>query len=444
MIPYKLADTGPAFSQIQLVSPLARAVWNHYQLNQPGREWLETMYLAMARYDDWLMEYRNTRGTGAVEAFCTFDTGHDLSPRFWFAPDRCRDNEATKYDPESPTIPYLAPDLTANIACQREYLGRITEELGGDPSPWKTKWETSIDALFEYCFDPDHDFFYDRDAAGHLVRVQSDVLLRVVASEVGDEELFETVLRKYLMNTSKFLAHYGFTSIAMDDPRFDADHTRNSWGGPVNALSLIRAPHAFEHRGRTAELAAASRPVLAAFAHAETFPQCLDPWSGTDGYTSVYSPAILWYLDAIERYCGILPVTGVARSWTDEDGENGIWFTGLPPTRPTDGHADAAEAVAYARTVGEHHFELAADDEHTLTFRDGVEHLSFPRGWRVETDRLGEPTAVVGLTPRPVSGELTYAGQRIGLTLGPNDRVELEGMRETSRRSIGFVPPQTG
>ena len=42
---------------------------------------------AMARYDAWLARYRDTRGTGGVEAFCAFDTGHDLSSRFWHMPD---------------------------------------------------------------------------------------------------------------------------------------------------------------------------------------------------------------------------------------------------------------------------------------------------------------------------------------------------------------------
>lgn len=444
LIPYKVTDAGPGFSQIQLVTPPARSVWTHHRLGGGDREWLRRMYESLIRYDRWLAQHRDTRGSGAVEAFCTFDTGHDLSPRFWFTPDRCRDGEASRADPEAPGVPYIAPDLTAAVACQREHLGRIAAELGEDPAPWRQRRESSVHALFEQCYDPEDAFFYDRDAFGAPVRVQSDVLLRVVAAEVGDEDLFETVLRRHLMHTGKFLAHYGFTSIALDDPRFDADHTRNSWAGPVNFLSLLRAPHAFEHRGRTAELAVASRPVFAALAAGETFPQCMDPFSGDAGYTSVYSPSILWYLDAVERYSGILPVPGARRSWTDHNGEPGLWFTSLAPTRLGSGHGQDAQAVAYARTVRGIRYELAADDEQTLTARDGEEHLRFPRGWRVETDGDGEPTAVVGVLPRPTAGTLHHAGRSLPLTLGPNERVELTEMRETGRRSPGFVPPQHG
>ena len=180
------------------------------------------------------------------------------------------------------------------------------------------------------------------------------------------------------MHTGKFLSHYGFTSLALDDPRFDANAGRNSWGGPVNFLSLIRAPHPFEHHGRFAELALTAAPILAAVAIADRFPQCLDPWSGEAGFTEQYSPAILWFLDAVERHFGILP---------RPDGE--LWFSGMSPTRLE--HGASAEAIAYSRAVSGVGFELAADDERVVVLRSGLPHLAFPRGWRVVTDAAGRP-----------------------------------------------------
>jgi hypothetical protein len=415
MIPYKVTDAGPGFSQIQIVTPLARTVWNHYLLAGRDRDYLRRMYDAMARYDQWLATYRNTRGTGAVEAFCTFDTGHDLSPRFWFAPDRAYQNEATLVDPASPTMPYVAPDLTANVACQRVYLGRIATELGEDGSPWQEKAAASLAALEEQCWDEADGTFYDRDRSGEFVRVLSDVLLRVLACEVGDDAFFAEALERHLMSTRRFLSHYGFTSLAMDDPRFDADYTRNSWGGPVNFLSQVRAPHAFEHHGRVAELGIAAMPVLDALAGADRFPQCLDPWSGEAGYTEVYSPSILWFLDAIERWCGILE---------RPDGE--LWFSGLTPTRL--GHAPAS-AVAYTRIVDGVRFELAADDTEVVVYRDGAEHLRFPRGWRVVADRTGRPVSVVGLAAAPIAGELRIDEEAAGsrFELDGNAHVALDG-----------------
>lgn len=425
MIPYKVTDSGPGFTQIQLVTPFARTVWNHYLLTDRDAVYLRRMYDAMVRYDAWLATYRDSRATGGVEAFGTFDTGHDLSPRFWFMPDRPL-KDARFADLLNPLLPLVAPDLTANIAAQRAYLGRIADELGLDGDPWRVKHAASVEALFVQCFDADDAMFYDRDAQGDLRRVQSDVLLRVMECEVGDDEFFAAVLGRYLMHTGKFLAHYGFTSLALDDPRFDANAGRNSWGGPVNFLSLIRAPHPFEHHGRVAELALTAQPVLTALAIGDRFPQCLDPWSGEPGFTEQYSPAILWFVDAVERHFGILP---------RPNGE--LWFSGMSPTRLE--HGASAEAIAYSRVVDGARFELIGDDERTVVLRDGERHLSFPRGWRVVTDAAGEPIAVVGLAAREVTGRLETSSRAHDLAVGPNERVDLATGERTAR---GFTPPR--
>ena len=414
MIPYKVTDAGPAFSQIQIVTPLARSVWNHYLLTRDD-SYLATMYSAMARYDAFLARYRDTRGTGGVEAFCTFDTGHDLSPRFWFVPDRGYQNDARQYDPASAVLPYVAPDLTANVYCQRVYLGRIASALGR-AHEWDALAEASLAALYAQCFSDG--LFFDRTALG-LNRIESDVLLRVLACEVGSADFFASSLASSLMNTRKFFAHYGFTSIAMDDPRFDHDYTRNSWGGPSNFLSLIRAPHAFEHHGHVAELALSAMPVLSAVGQWDVFPQCLDPWTGAAGFTTVYSPSILWLLDTVERHFGILP---------RPDGE--IWLSGLVPTRLE--HGSAATATAYSRVVDGVLYELAGDDDLVVALRDGVEWLRFPRGWRVVL-RDGEVDHVVGLAGARVSGSILG----IALDVAPNEQVSLDG----SRTAPGFVAP---
>jgi hypothetical protein len=426
MLPYKVSASGPDYAQIQMVTPLARTVWNAYLQGDGDLGYLRTMYDAMARHDDWLARHRNTRGTGCVEAFCTFDTGHDLSPRFWHVPDTCPDGDASRYDEDSVILPFLAPDLTANVACQRTYLAVIATELGEDPVPWERKAQASFDALFAQCWDEEDGFFYDRDAEGRLVRLQSDVLLRVLACEVGDERFFAASLRRYLLNTRKFYPRYPFPSLALDDPRFDHDSTHNSWGGPTNFLTLLRAPHPFERHGHVTELAAATMPILAAVARMDRFPQCLDPWTGEPGFTERYSPAILWLLDAVERTCGILPRPG-----------GSIWFTGLTPSNPD--HGEVVEAVASARTIGGVRYELVVTREEATVYRDGDEYLRFPRGVRVILDPEGRPAEAVGMVPRPISGDLVIEGVASSLSLRGNERFDLRTGEPL--RSPGVVAP---
>jgi len=432
LLPYKVTPQGYAYSQIQTVTPLARCVWLHAQRMADPGDYLRTMYAAMTANDAWLARHRNTRGTGAVEAFCTFDTGHDLSPRFWFAPDRAFGGDAAQVDPSSPTLPYLAPDLTANVVCQRRYLALIAEAIGEDGVHWEVAAEASEAALWRHCFDEADGIFYDRDRTGAQVRVQSDVLLRVLACEVGDADFVTAALERYLMHTGKFLAHYGLTSLAMDDPRFDHDFRRNSWGGPVNFLTMLRAPAAFERHGHVAELGLITMQVLSALARADRFPQCLDPWSGDAGYTEVYSPSILWFLDALERYCGVL-----------EQADGSVWLSGLTPTRLD--HGTAAQAVASGRRVADTDYALVADDALVDVYRNGELWLSFPRGVRVELSPDGAIAAAVGLAAAPVAGSLFRHGAAVDtveLELAPNERIAFVDGQPQSRSNPGFVAPR--
>jgi hypothetical protein len=428
LFPYKLTADGPAFSQIQLVTPLARCVWNHYCLNGRDHAFLAGMYAAMARYDDWLATWRDTRGTGAVEAFCAYDTGHDLSPRFWHVPDSPWRNDPKRCDPDSPILPFIAPDLTANVACQRRYLARIAEELGEDGASWRDKAARSTAALFEHCFDETDGFFYDRDRNGHHVRVQSDVLLRVLACEIGDDTLFEAALERYLLNTRKFFARYPLTSLALDDPRFDPAFDYNSWCGPTNFLTLIRTPHAFEHHGRHVELTWIMQPILAALARSQRFAQTLNPFTGTAGFTEVYSPAILCMLDFVERLCGIQP---------RPDGE--VWFTGLIPAQME--HRHEAHETAYARTVDGQRLELVNTLAATTAYRDGAPLFTAPRGVRIATDRRGAIVSITGMSAGIVEGRLETANGELSFSVAPNERLELAGDRLVGSHRPGLVSP---
>ncbi|WP_405156472.1 MGH1-like glycoside hydrolase domain-containing protein [Paenibacillus sp. FSL K6-0108] len=429
LLPYKLTENGPSFRQIQLVTPLARSVWNHYQLHGKNLSFLKTMYKAMVHYDEWIATYRNTRGTGCVEAFSTFDTGHDLSPRFWHVPDTPYMNDAASYHPDSPVLPFLAPDLTANMYCQRMYLSRMAEELGESGGDWKAKAETSLESLFRYCYDEEDMFFYDRDRNDEWVRVQSDVLLRVMACEVGDREMFDHMLRRYLLNTSKFFAKYPFTSMSMDDPRFDPFSSYNSWGGASNFLSLIRAPHAFEYHHRYVELTWVLQPILSSLSKAKRFAQAVSPWTGEEGFTETYSPSILCLLDYVERLCGIMPV-----------GSDQLWFTGLLPIDMDHGE-EVAGHTAYSRTMNGLHFELVNTPERVTVYQDGKALMGGPAGIRFITDRSGHLEGVIGMSVRTIEGELIYRGNSIPIRIKGNELQRYaEGSLKTER-DIGIIYP---
>ncbi|QAY65265.1 MGH1-like glycoside hydrolase domain-containing protein [Paenibacillus protaetiae] len=430
LMPYKVTGAGPAYRQIQLVTPLARSVWNHYRFHNAGVSFLEEMYGAMSRFDEWLARYRNTRGTGCVEAFCAFDTGHDLSPRFWHVPDTPHLSDARLFSPESPVLPFLAPDLTANAYAQRIYLARIAEELGhSSASDWLEKASQSRQSLFSYCYDEADGMFYDLDRSGCMVRIQSDVLLRVLACEVGDRAFFDAALKRYLLNTSKFFSKYPLTSIAMDDPRFDPSSSHNSWAGPVNFLTLLRTAHAFEHHGRVVELTWLMYPIMSAMARMTRFPQTLNAWTGEEGYTDTYSPAILCVLDFVERMSGIMPTP-----------EGLLWCTGLVPY-PMDHGEEVAEETGYSRMVDGALLELVNTRHGCALWRDGELLLRFPYGTRAILNRRGELIGITGMLASDVEGSVQWSGREYPLRIKGNETQRLEGGSFVTVLDIGLVTP---
>lgn len=429
LLPYKVTKDGAIFKQIQLVTPLARSVWNHYKLNGKDKAFLTQMYHALSAYDQWLADYRDTRGTGCVEAFCTFDTGHDLSPRFWHIPDTPHQNDPKRYDPNSPLLPLLAPDLTASVYCGRKYLARMAEELGEDPAPWEAKAAATKQALMTHCLDVNDQFFYDIDRHGGQVRIQSDVLLRVLACEAVDDDFFADALKRYLLNTRKFFARYPLTSIAMDDPRFDPSSDYNTWAGATNFLSIIRTPHAFEHHHRYVELTWLMQPILSAMGRMERFSQCLSPWTGAEGFTETYSPAILGVLDYIERLCGILP-----------KGEDTLWFTGLMPYGMDHGQS-LAETTAYSRRVEDSLYELHNTSTLCEIYQNGQLLYQFPAGVRVVTDREGQLQGLIGMTIQPVEGELWFDGRELPFRIEGNQRLRYEAGGFVSEANPGMIAP---
>jgi len=431
LMPYKLTATGPVFRQIQLVTPLARSAWNHYKRNGKDREFLRKMYDSLSRYDDWLATYRNTRGSGCVEAFCTFDTGHDLSPRFWHVPNTPHLGDPAHFHSDSPVLPFLAPDLTANVYCTRKYLSFMAKELG-EPEyilhSWAIKAEQTRQALMTYCYDELDAFFYDLDRHGQFVRVQSDVLLRVLACEVGDDEFFAESLRRYLLHTRKFFAKYPLTSIAMDDPRFDPSSQYNTWAGTTNFLSLIRAPHAFEYHGRYVELSWLMQPIMSAISRMTRFSQCISPWTGEEGFTELYSPAILCVLDFVERLCGVFPTA------------NGqLWFTGLLPY-PMDHGDQPGEQTAYSRLIDGSKYELVNTREQSCIFRDEQLQYRLPYGIRVVTDRTGHLQSLIGMVVGQVEGTLWYDGLEIPFCIAGNEVLQYVDGGLKSIAQPGIIP----
>jgi hypothetical protein len=308
-LPASIKTSEVGFGQIQMVVPIAATAWELAQLTGDD-ELLVTAYNACSRWDAWLRQYRDTRKTGLVEGFCTYDTGHDNSPRWKGIPNRCPDADARRYPPID-TMPRLCPDLSATVFGARMALAHMATALGkGDEAArWHDDAEKMRQLIIDRLYDPKDAAFYDLDAKNKFVRVRGDVISRVLGEHVlrrydaKDKAIFEAIWTRQLHNPKAFWAPYPFPSIAMDDPTFVRPIPRNSWGGATQALTALRVPRWMEHYGKRAEMNHLMQQWCEAIMRHTEFRQQMDPLTGdfTQADPSGYSPAALVFLDFTRR-----------------------------------------------------------------------------------------------------------------------------------------------
>lgn len=305
-IPCSVKNTGAGWGQIQMVVPIAATAWELAQQTNDS-ELLETAYAACARWDQWLVRYRNTRGTGLCEGFCTYDTGHDNSPRWAGLPNRCPDADARKCPPIA-SLPRVCPDLSATVHGGRIALAAMARALGknDEADRWTEAAETLRKNIVDRLYDEHDEAFYDLDAQNQFVRVRGDLITRVLGEHIVDQKLFEEIYHKQIHNPAAFWAPYPLPSIALNDPSFVRPIPRNSWGGASQALTALRAPRWMEHYGKPADLAQLMHQWITALVRASGFWQQMDPLTGNFTQdSSGYSPAALVLLDFTWRLHGV-------------------------------------------------------------------------------------------------------------------------------------------
>lgn len=231
----------PGYGQIQIVYPLAASAFEIYE-KSGDRDFLRRSYDACAKYDAWLVRFRDTMGTGLVEMFCEYDTGHDNSPRVTDGgiPHACPDREASNC-PKSAILPIAAPDLSACRYRALRALGDMARALGDEDAgkAWDKKAETLKARIYEVCYDPGDVFFYDVDKTGAFRRYRAEHIFRLFLCGVLEQPDFDRIYKKHIINPLSFGTPYPFPSVAIDDAHFQGQRLSNNWGGMAQAHTAL-------------------------------------------------------------------------------------------------------------------------------------------------------------------------------------------------------------
>lgn len=397
--------TATGYGQIQMVVPIAATAWELSQ-KTGDHELLEKAYESCGRWDTWLRRYRNTRHTGLCEGFCTWDTGHDNSPRWAGIPNRCLDGDARKCPP-LPSLPRLCPDLSATVYGGRIALSAMARALGknSESDRWLVDAEAIRAAIITRLYSEEDASFYDLDAQSHFVRVRGDVISRVLGEHVADQKMFDAIYQRQIHNPRAFWAPYPLPSIALDDPSFVRPIPRNSWGGASQALTALRAPRWMEHYGKPVDLAHLMSQWVEAILRAGKFLQQMDPMNGSfTPDVGDYSPAALAFMDFTWRLSGVRSV-GDFLEWNVRPHEQGARSSYKLPTsaslaelRYTSGHAELSlKAKVFCKVHG------------TV---------------RLTTDKIGKITKATGIAREKQTITLTQnSGRERKFTIEPNQQI---------------------
>ena len=298
---------GPAYWHLQSVWPLTRCAYEIARKLGKGTAELRRIYDCGAAYDRWLERFRNRRGTGLVEMYCEWDTGHDNDPRVTDGgiPHTCPGKEAANM-PELPVMPVLSADLSAMRYGNCMALTELAEtlKLREENKHWRKKAEEIKLAMREFMYDAEDEFYYDRDPAG-LRKYRGEHITRLFLNQVVDQDEFERIYQRYFKSESEFATPFPLPSMSVSDPHFVRGTPPNCWGSNSQALTALRAVLWMEYYGKREDLKALLSCWLRAFLHnPDSFPQEFDPLAEARpvGNKNNYSPALLLYL-AAAKYC---------------------------------------------------------------------------------------------------------------------------------------------
>ena len=303
--PGKTLTDAVRYWHMQSVYPFARCALDLAVKLGKGEECFAQIYQTGVRYDEWFGKYRNKSGTGLAEMYCEWDTGHDNSPRVMDdgIPHSCPGKDAGNM-PDLPVMPVLSVDLSALLHGGRLALAELAAKLGKsrEESLWLEKAADLRAKIKKHLYDPQDDFYYDRDMSGFR-KYRSEHITRLFLNRALDQQEFDSIYERYFRSESEFWTPYPMPSMSPSDPHFVHNFPKNSWGSHSQALTALRALLWMEDYGRGAELNELLRRWLKAFMKFDNkFTQEINPFDGSPiGNGSNYTPSLILFIQAARR-----------------------------------------------------------------------------------------------------------------------------------------------
>jgi hypothetical protein len=198
------------WGQCQMVVPIAATAWDIVQRSK-DEAFLSEAYTACSRWDACFGVTETHAARGWFEAFCTWDTGQDNSPRWKGVSDACPDSDARKC-PTGQSVPRLCPDLSATVFGGRVALSAMATALGkkAEAQRWTEDAERIRGLIVDKLWCQEDASFYDVGPHGNFVRVRSVANCRVLGEHVlrldvsRERKIFDALWTRQLHNPKAY------------------------------------------------------------------------------------------------------------------------------------------------------------------------------------------------------------------------------------------------
>lgn len=338
-----------------------------------GKEYLERLYDAFSRYDDYLWRVRDSDGDGCLEVWCEWDTGEDNALRMqgmlhaW--------GSERPPEPGHGYAPMESMDVMAYSYVTRDVLSRISAVMqNGREGFWADKARQVAQKVRDYLWIEEKNACYDRDQNNEFIDILVHNNLRLMYYGVFSQDMADRFVKAHLKNPEEFWTNMPLPSVAANDPAY-RDVEGNSWAGNPQGLTYQRSVRALERYGYYAELTHLFCKLSAAIGPECSFSQAYDTHTmeprGTGDMT--YGPTALAFLELLSRTHGV-NVTPNGIDW---------------------GAMESAEEWSYTQEWGDDVFVLKKMGDEAAAYRNGELLFSFSAGFRIITDLAGEPLRAV-------------------------------------------------
>lgn len=304
------------YGQTQEVVSFAKLCLMLWKMN-PETDFLERIYAACAKWENWLRTYRMTTDRGLVEMFVGYDTGHDNSERVsgiaheGFHMENGKIMNAAVLPADDGVTPILPVDMNCNMFATETALSEMAAILGrSEESEMYAKRAVSIkEKLFEHCFDENDCFFYDVDRNGCKRKIKSSTIFHLflegVLDKDADKAVIDGIYTKYINNPSEFRTNYPFPAVSVTEPSRDRHKQPNSWGYYSQALIALRCTMWMDRYGFGKDFDNLCAKWIEGITRSypeKRFCQELDPETGEMTECSeYYSSCMLFCLYAVRR-----------------------------------------------------------------------------------------------------------------------------------------------